>query len=85
MWCPPESAVIRFRLIATSKRQSKLNYGTPTRLFADLAGALFNHMVSGNMVPVPYKGGAPAVTDLMAGAIEVVFAPLIEALPFIKS
>jgi tripartite-type tricarboxylate transporter receptor subunit TctC len=37
------------------------------------------------MVPVPYKGGAPAVTDLMAGAIEAVFAPLIEALPFIKS
>jgi len=36
-------------------------------------------------VQVPYKGGAPAVTDLMAGAIEVVFAPLIEALPFIKS
>jgi tripartite-type tricarboxylate transporter receptor subunit TctC len=66
--------------------KSKVNYGTAGHGSSQhLAGALFNHMVSGNMVQVPYKGGAPAVTDLMAGAIEVVFAPLIEALPFIKS
>jgi len=50
-----------------------------------LAAALFNHMVGGNMVHVPYKGGAPAVTDLLGGSIESVFAPLIEALPHIKS
>ena len=66
--------------------KSKLNYGTAgVGSSQHLAGALFNHMVSGNMVQVPYKGGAPAVTDLMGGAIEVVFAPLIEVLPFIKS
>ena len=66
--------------------KNKVNYGTAGMGSSQhLAGALFNHMASGNMVQVPYKGGAPAVTDLMAGAIEVVFAPLIEALPFIKS
>ena len=37
------------------------------------------------MVHVPYKGGTPAITDLVGGSIESVFAPLIEALPFIKS
>lgn len=64
----------------------RVNYGTAGHGSSQhLAGALFNHMISGNMVQVPYKGGAPAVTDLVAGAIEVVFAPLIEALPFIKS
>jgi tripartite-type tricarboxylate transporter receptor subunit TctC len=66
--------------------KNRVNYGTAGHGSSQhLAGALFNQMVSGNMVQVPYKGGAPAVTDLMAGAIEVVFAPLIEALPFIKS
>ena len=63
-----------------------MNYGTAGHGSSQhLAGALFNHMVGGNMVQVPYKGGAPAVTDLIGGAIESVFAPLIEALPFIKS
>ena len=66
--------------------KNKVNYGTAGLGSSQhLAGALFNNMVSGHMVPVPYKGGAPAVTDLMAGAIEAVFAPLIEALPFIKT
>ena len=64
----------------------RVNYGTAGHGSSQhLAGALFNHMVGGNMVMVPYKGGAPAVTDLVSGAIESVFAPLIEALPFIKS
>jgi len=64
----------------------RVNYGTAGHGSSQhLAGALFNHMVGGNMVMVPYKGGAPAVTDLASGAIEAVFAPLIEALPFIRS
>ena len=50
-----------------------------------LAAALFNHMVQGNMVHVPYKGGAPAIIDLIGGSIEVIFSPLIEALPHIKA
>ena len=63
-----------------------MNYGTAGHGTSQhLAGALFNHMVGGNMVHVPYKGGAPAVIDLVGGAIESVFSPLIEALPFIKS
>ena len=37
------------------------------------------------MVHVPYKGGAPAITDLVGGSIESIFSPLIEALPHIKS
>ena len=50
-----------------------------------LAAALFNHMVAGNMVHVPYKGGAPAVVDLIGGTIQTVFAPLIEALPHVNA
>lgn len=50
-----------------------------------LSGALFNHMVGGAMMHVPYKGGAPANVDLLGGQIQAVFAPLVEVLPFIDS
>lgn len=66
--------------------KTTVHYGTAGHGSSQhLAAALFNHMVGANMVQVPYKGGAPAVTDLIGGAIESVFAPLIEALPFIKA
>jgi tripartite-type tricarboxylate transporter receptor subunit TctC len=48
-----------------------------------LSGALFNSMAAGEMTHVPYKGGAPANTDLLAGQIQAVFAPLVEVLPYI--
>ena len=81
----PVSTVPEFiAFVKSGKRQ--VNYGTAGHGSSQhLAGALFNHMVGANMVMVPYKGGAPAVTDLIGGAIESVFAPLIEALPFIKT
>lgn len=50
-----------------------------------LSGALFNSLAEGAMVHVPYKGGAPANTDLLAGQIQAVFAPLVEVLPYIDS
>ena len=63
-----------------------LNYGSAGHGSSQhLAAALFNHMVEANMVHVPYKGGAPAVIDLVGGSIQTVFAPLIEALPHVKA
>jgi tripartite-type tricarboxylate transporter receptor subunit TctC len=63
-----------------------INYGSAGHGSSQhLAAALFNHMVGGNMVHVPYKGGAPAVIDLVGGSIQTIFAPLIEALPHINS
>jgi tripartite-type tricarboxylate transporter receptor subunit TctC len=37
------------------------------------------------MVHVPYRGGSPAMTDLLSGQIQVLFATLTTALPFIDS
>jgi tripartite-type tricarboxylate transporter receptor subunit TctC len=42
-------------------------------------------MAGGGMTHVPYKGGAPANTDLLAGHIQAVFSPLVEVLPFIDT
>lgn len=50
-----------------------------------LSGALFNNMMSGSMTHVPYKGGAPANTDLLSGQIQAVFSPLVEVLSYIDS
>ena len=50
-----------------------------------LAGLMFESRAKVKMLHVPYKGGAPAITDLMAGNVDMVFAPVPEALPHIKA
>jgi tripartite-type tricarboxylate transporter receptor subunit TctC len=66
--------------------KAPVHYGTAGHGSSQhLAAALFNQMIGGNMVHVPYKGGAPAMIDLVGGTIESIFSPLIEALPHIKS
>ena len=63
-------------LIAIAKaRPGELNYGSSGPGAADhLAGELFNAIAGVNMVHVPYKGGAPAVLDLVGGNIQLIFS-----------
>jgi tripartite-type tricarboxylate transporter receptor subunit TctC len=65
-------------LITIAKaRPNDLNYGSSGSGAADhLAGELFNAMVKVKMAHVPYKGGAPAMLDLMAGNVQIVFSTL---------
>lgn len=74
-------------LIAIAKaRPSDLNYGSSGSGAADhLAGELFNAMVKVKMAHVPYKGGAPAMLDLMAGNVQIVFSTLSTATGAIES
>jgi tripartite-type tricarboxylate transporter receptor subunit TctC len=64
----------------------KINYGsagqgTPQNISCEL----FKMMTGVNLVHVPYRGGAPATTDLVGGHIEVIFSPVSESIEHIKA
>lgn len=50
-----------------------------------LSGELFDMMTGVKMVHVPYQGSAQAVTDLLAGRTQVMFAPMSTVLPHIRA
>jgi tripartite-type tricarboxylate transporter receptor subunit TctC len=50
-----------------------------------MAGELFRTMAGVDMTHLPYRGGAPALTDLLGGQVQVYFAPLPEVIQYIIS
>jgi tripartite-type tricarboxylate transporter receptor subunit TctC len=52
---------------------------------AHVAGELFNMMTGVNMVHVPYRGAAPAVSDLLGGQIQVTFTDMATSIGFIRA
>jgi tripartite-type tricarboxylate transporter receptor subunit TctC len=50
-----------------------------------LAGELFKMMAAVSLVHVPYRGNAPALTDLMAGQVEVVFPSSASSIEYVKT
>jgi tripartite-type tricarboxylate transporter receptor subunit TctC len=56
-------------------------HGTPPHV----AGELFKMMTGSDMLHVPYRGGAPALTDLLAGQVQVMFPPLPEVIEQIRA
>jgi tripartite-type tricarboxylate transporter receptor subunit TctC len=74
-------------LIAYAKANpGKANYGsaghgTPQ----NIACELFKMMTGVNLVHVPYRGGAPATTDLVGGHLQLIFSPVSESIEHIKA
>src|ERR1041385_6232078 len=56
-------------------------HGTPQ----NIACELFKMMAGVNLVHVPYRGGAPATSDLVGGHLQVIFAPISEAIEQVKA
>lgn len=54
--------------------------GTPHHLAAEM----FKSLTGAPMLHVPYKGGAPAATDLIAGRVQVMFAPINNVTPYLE-
>jgi tripartite-type tricarboxylate transporter receptor subunit TctC len=50
-----------------------------------VTGELFKMMTGVDMVHVPYRGGAPALTDLVAGQVQVMFDPLTASIEHIRA
>jgi tripartite-type tricarboxylate transporter receptor subunit TctC len=74
-------------LIALAKaKPGTLNYGTsgPGGI-SHLAGALLCSMAKIQMTAVPYKGGNPALIDVISGQIDMMFSSQLQARPFIST
>jgi tripartite-type tricarboxylate transporter receptor subunit TctC len=53
--------------------------------FQHLGGELFKLTAGVNLVHVPYKGGGPAMQDVIGGHVKIMFSSLIQTTPFIKT
>ena len=73
-------------LVAYSRsRPGSLNYATPGAGSAGhLSGELFKAAAGVDWVHVPYRGGAPAMTDFLAGQVELFVAIVSTAVPYVK-
>jgi len=74
-------------LIALAKAQpGKLDFASgSTGSTGHLAGELFKQMTGTYMVHIPYKGAPPAVADLLAGRVHLMFDNLASALPNVRA
>jgi tripartite-type tricarboxylate transporter receptor subunit TctC len=74
-------------LIALAKaKPGKLNFaigGVGTSIH--MAGELFKNSAQVDITNIPYKGSSPALTDVMAGQVELMFAAVINAVPQVKA
>ena len=74
-------------LIALARAHpGQLNYGSGgVGSTPHLSGALFNSMTGVNIVHVPYKGNAPAITDLLGGQVQLAYLGIPPVQPHIQS
>jgi tripartite-type tricarboxylate transporter receptor subunit TctC len=74
-------------LIALAKsRPGQLRYASSGMGgFNHFGGEMFKTLAGVDLIHVPYKGGGPAMIDVMAGQIEVLFSTLVQALPQLRS
>jgi len=81
----PAATVTEF--IAYAKANpGKINYGTGgVGTVQHVAGELFKFLTGVDLVHVPYRGGAPVLTDLMAGRVQAAFAPISSSIPYIQA
>lgn len=70
---------------AAKKEPGALTYASPgTGSFMHLTGEFVNSAAQIKTMHVPYKGSAPAITDVAGGHVALMYAPLATALPLIQ-
>ena len=67
-------------------RPGSLNYASNGRgSSSHMAAELFSSLAQGRMEHVPYKGFAPALTDLLGGRVELMFSSVVAVLPHVSA
>jgi tripartite-type tricarboxylate transporter receptor subunit TctC len=73
-------------LAAAKAKPGELNYASAgVGSFQHLGAELFKLDAKVNLTHVPYKGGGPAMQDVIAGHVKIMFSSLVQTTPFIKS
>jgi tripartite-type tricarboxylate transporter receptor subunit TctC len=80
----PAKTVLEFIAWAKANRGKVSMASGGTGSTSHIGGELFKLMTGIDMLHVPYRGGAPAITDLMGGQVQVYFSPLPESIASIK-
>ena len=81
----PANSVRELISLAKSK-PGELTFGSPGNGTPQhLAGELFNTMAGVKMIHVPFKGAVPAIIDLLAGRVSLIFSSAPPALPHVKT
>ena len=83
---PANSPIRSLQDLVEAAKKKPLNagssgLGTPSHLSL----ALFNQLNGTHIQHIPYKGGSPSLSDLMAGQLDVIFSNLPESIPFVKA
>jgi tripartite-type tricarboxylate transporter receptor subunit TctC len=80
----PAASVPEF-IAYTKAHPGKINMATSGNgSFPDVAGELFRSMAGIDLLRVNYRGGGPAMADLMAGRMQVMFETLLATIGYIK-
>src|SRR5438477_6280604 len=81
----PSRTVAEFTAYARA-HPGKLNYASNGNgSAAQLAAAMYESMAGVKMVHVPYKGIAPAMTDLLSGEVQLMFGTVVALVPHIQA
>src|SRR5262245_33074728 len=81
----PAKTVLEFIAYAKANPR-KLNMASPgVGTTPHVAGELFKMMAGVDMVHVPYRGGGPALTDLLGGQVQVMFPTTVSSIGYIKA
>ncbi len=81
----PAKTIAELTALAKSK-PGELNFGSGGKgIQSHITGEMYKNATGVDLVHIPYKGTGVAVTDLVAGQIQIVFSDMAPAMPFIKS
>jgi tripartite-type tricarboxylate transporter receptor subunit TctC len=84
----PDSPIksVKDLLRLAKEKPGELNYASAgVGSFQHLGAELFKLEAHVNLTHVPYKGGGPAMQDVVAGHVKIMFSSLVQTTPFIKS